>query len=147
MVTAGIADWDTTNGCPASVIVQVRGLVVVLAAAISVTVAGPVWVEGETVNQPQGLERVQEQPAGIVSVRLVLPPLAGADQLPVLRLATQAGGAEVRTAVRSALAELPSASKARTVMRLVPRQRGMLLALQLEVPVAIPVTWLQAFDH
>ena len=124
-----------------------REAVVGLAAAINVTVADPVWVEGETVNQPQGLERVQEQPAGIVSVRLVLPPLAGADQLPALRLAIQAGGGEVRTAVRSALAELPSASKARTVMRFVPMQSGMLLALQLEVPVAMPVTWLQAFDH
>ena len=61
---------------PPTVTVAVRCALPVLAAAVSVTVAGPVPLAVPTVTHVAPLAAVHAHPADVVSVRVVLPPAA-----------------------------------------------------------------------
>jgi hypothetical protein len=65
--------------CPPIVTMAVRVLVVVLVAAVYVTVPPPLPFVGETVNQLLSLEAVQAQPDPDVTVIVPLPPPAPMD--------------------------------------------------------------------
>jgi hypothetical protein len=84
----------TTNVCPAIVSVADRALVVVLAAAVKLTVPEPARpVPLEMVTHVAPLVAVQLHPTPVVTLTLLLPPLALIARLAVEIVKLQGGAA------------------------------------------------------
>jgi hypothetical protein len=90
----------TLTVCPAIEIASVRGLVSVLAAAVTVTVRLPVPVVGVTDNHEEPAADHVHVEAELATVKIALPPEAGKFQLVGVTVIVHAGGVVVVLGVR-----------------------------------------------